>query len=401
MELIKINKIYIITDATFPVGMAPTNRILSYANGFLKNGAGCEIIIFRKTEDFGKIINDKTKGSFNGIKYKYLFKNTNKSKYFLKKRIDNLLGLFRLLIYCLFRIQGKSKIIYYSSYNRPAIILKISKIFKGHLILKEESEHPYVYEKSKNYLSLLVFKRIHYNLFDGFLLMTHNLIDYFKQNYPKIPQVHIPMTVDLERFNIVVVKKEKRITYIGSLNNQKDGILYLLKAFSIFLKQFKGYELLICGYVSSNKEKNIFYDTLNKLKIKDSVVYYEKVKSDRIPILLKSSSILVLPRPDSIQAKNGFPTKLGEYLASGVPVVVTPVGEITSYLIDGVSAFIAVSQDANNLASKLKEIISDYQRAVEIGFIGRKVAEKHFNNIIQTQKIINFIQKSFSVRHNR
>ena len=49
--------------------------------------------------------------------------------------------------------------------------------------------------------------------------------------------------------------------------------------------------------------------------------------------------MLVLARPDNIQAKGGFPTKLGEYLATGNPVVVTKVGEIPNYLIDGVNAF--------------------------------------------------------------
>ena len=51
----KLNKIYIVTDAPIPIGMAPTNRILSYANGFLANGIACEIIIFRKTENTVKI----------------------------------------------------------------------------------------------------------------------------------------------------------------------------------------------------------------------------------------------------------------------------------------------------------------------------------------------------------
>ena len=48
-----------------------------------------------------------------------------------------------------------------------------------------------------------------------------------------------------------------------------------------------------------------------------------------------------MARPDSRQARGGFPTKLGEYLATGKPVCVTKVGEITVYLEDNVSAFLA------------------------------------------------------------
>ena len=60
-----------------------------------------------------------------------------------------------------------------------------------------------------------------------------------------------------------------------------------------------------------------------------------------MPKYLCNAKLLALARPDSIQAQGGFPTKLGEYLATGRPVVVTKVGEIPDYLEDGVNAFLS------------------------------------------------------------
>jgi len=100
-----------------------------------------------------------------------------------------------------------------------------------------------------------------------------------------------------------------------------------------------------------------------------------------------------LARPNNIQAENAFPTKLGEYLASSTPVVVTAVGEIPNYLKDGKSAFIAKPGDSENFANKIEEALSDYENALQVGINGRRVAETHFNNKIQTVKIIKFIQE--------
>ena len=41
-----------------------------------------------------------------------------------------------------------------------------------------------------------------------------------------------------------------------------------------------------------------------------------------MPQILTDASILALARPNNVQSQNGFPTKLGEYLATGNPVAI-------------------------------------------------------------------------------
>ena len=107
------------------------------------------------------------------------------------------------------------------------------------------------------------------------------------------------------------------------------------------------------------------------------------------------AKILVLPRPDSLQAQHGFPTKLGEYLATGNPTLVTSVGEIPDYLTDNLDCYIAAPGNVESLKNKLLEIIEDYPKAKKVGLRGRKIAEIHFNNMNQTKKIIRTIEKLF------
>ena len=391
----KIDKIYILTDAPIPIGFAPTNRILSYISGFRQNRMECEILVFRKTENPANVRNVDPIGQIDGTKYRYLYKTTFKSKYFIKRRIDNFFGLLRLIIFACRSIDNKSAIIYYSSYTRYVVFLKIIKYFKGFLLLKEESEHPLIRKKSKNKISWYFFKKYHYRFFDGYLLMTLNLVRYFQEKYPHKPYVQVPMTVDLKRFNSQKVKKENYITYTGSLKNKKDGVLFLLKAFNEIKKEFKNYKLLICGFSNSKKELEEFENYIKVMSLQSNVFLYKDVKNTDIPEILQKSRMLVLPRPMSLQAENGFPTKLGEYLASETPTLVTKVGAIPKYLKDGESSFIAIPNDVESLKEKMKEILLNPEKAKIVALKGRKVAEKYFNNIKQTKEIIDFINTSF------
>ena len=106
------------------------------------------------------------------------------------------------------------------------------------------------------------------------------------------------------------------------------------------------------------------------------MVFTDSVSPTTIPQYFMDAEMLVLARPDNIQAKYGFPTKLGEYLLSGRPVVLTDVGNITDFLKDGVSAFIAKPGDIDCVA-----------------IVGKEVAMKEFNSSTEVLKIINLMYK--------
>jgi len=390
----KFNKIYIITDASIPIGFAPTNRILSYAKGFKKNGVDCEIIIFRKAGKNTK--NSNNKGDYQGINFQYLYKDIIKSSCFFKRRWDNFIGLIRLFLFAIKSIDKDVVVIYYSSFTRYALLLKIAKVFKRFLLLKEESEHPSVRLKSKNIVSVLFFPKFHYQLFDGVLVMTKKLKSTLKEIVVKTPLAIIPMTVDIERFDRSIISNDtlRFITYIGSLNNKKDGVLLLIDAFIKYKKenQDRISKLKICGYASNIDEKQELLNRIEKYGLESEIVFKENVSNIEIPNVLLNSKALILPRPKSKQAENGFPTKLGEYLASAIPVIVTKVGEIPNYLTHKKNAYLIEPDDINEIKKGLEYVLYNSKQSHRMGQEGRKIALQYFNNIKQTKKIIKFIE---------
>ena len=100
---------------------------------------------------------------------------------------------------------------------------------------------------------------------------------------------------------------------------------------------------------------------------------------------------MALDRPDNIQAKYGFPTKLGEYLLTGNPVVITSVGDIPLFLRDGYSVLLAEPNSPNSFSAKLNWALENPDISHRIGEEGRKIAELEFDSQTETNKIIKVI----------
>ena len=110
-----------------------------------------------------------------------------------------------------------------------------------------------------------------------------------------------------------------------------------------------------------------------------------------MPILLKSSKILALARPDNLQAKYGFATKIGEYLMTGRPAVLTRVGAVEDFLKDKHDCILAEPDNVDDFAEKLLWTIDNYEEAENIGKRGRETALGCFNSEIEAEKIYNRI----------
>lgn len=164
----------------------------------------------------------------------------------------------------------------------------------------------------------------------------------------------------------------------------------LIKAFAIVAKQVADVKLYIIGGFPFKKDKETDLELVKILGIEDRVVFTGPIPRDDMPQMLKNAEALVLARPDNIQAKYGFPTKLGEYLLTENPVVLTSVGDIPLFLKDGESAYIATAGDVDGIAAKLIEAITS-PNAQTIGKKGSEVAMQEFNSEIEAKKITDFI----------
>ena len=146
--------------------------------------------------------------------------------------------------------------------------------------------------------------------------------------------------------------KEEYIAYCGKVSNNKDGVDQLIHAFSIVHKIIPDIKLYIVGAIPANLSNEHNIQLIQDLNLSEYVVLTGMLPADEIPQIMVDAKMLVLDRPDNLQARFGFPTKLGEYLLSANPVVVTGVGDIPLFLQDKDSALISPPNNPQAFAEK-------------------------------------------------
>lgn len=230
---------------------------------------------------------------------------------------------------------------------------------------------------------------------DGLIVISNALKEYFS-DLGVCNLTIVNMFVDQSRFVRLESSVEDYIAYCGTVSMHKDGVDILVQAFSRLHKSHPLMKLMIIGRFLTSTDEVMVKKLVNDLSLQDSVLFTGFVHSDRIPELLSKARILALARPDSPQARYGFPTKLGEYLATGRPVVVTRTGEIDKFLRDGVNCIFAKPGDSDGFAEKLCWALDHYDEACEIAGKGCELVGSAFSADVQVMHAIDFIDATIS-----
>jgi len=382
---------------TFPEGNAATNHVYTYALGFMENGINVHVICFESS-----YLEDQD-GVVHGIQYYHPFSQTKRSKYFVVRRWQNMLKYiraFRLLK----RIDKNDRIIVLNLWSylfaTQLYAFFLARWFRTKLIA-ERSEHPMRYYKEGCAVQQFYGKirvGIEILLYDGIFCISKYLIEFYKvRGFNERKLFLVPSTVDTGRFGTQHSSQLpfKYILYCGTLTIKKDGIDILIAAFNKICEKYPFINLVLIGKGETfNNDEEILRDIVKNRKLEKRVIFLGQLSRTVVPAYLSNALTLTLARPRSIVADAGFPSKLTEYLATGMPVVVTAVGEIPFYLKDNENAFIVEPDSIDAFASKLDYVLTNYEYALSVGKKGQELTRTVFNYNYQAKRMLGFI-KSF------
>lgn len=371
--------LYFIGDSYSP-GTPGENRFDGLCRGVAHQGYAITRVFIRPNE-----VCKKAENETSGVLYKYLWegKTLSKGKWRHIQQISWICSFLRT-------VKKEDRIVVTNS-----DYLFVYSWFPKIHIYHEKSEYPELNMASEPWLVRQVHKTYLATCkkLDGLFPISHALKDYFVSIGVKEERIQVVnMTVDPSRF--LGLKKEpvkdKYIAYCGAVSNYKDGVDVLIKSFAIAAKRVADVKLYIIGGFPFKKDKEEDFELVKTLGLEKKVVFTGPIPREQMPQMLKNAEALVLARPDNIQAKYGFPTKLGEYLLTENPVVLTKVGDIPFFLKDGENAYIASPGDIYEIASKMIEALTS-SNAHAIGKAGAEVAMRQFNSEIESKKITDFI----------
>lgn len=391
--------ITIFTTHSFPDGLAGTSRILGYCKGLRDNQASVYVLSTCPHTGpymYGDILPLGETFRYRNAPFQYpeIGKRVPRKIY---RMFNDSVSMIRLVLH-LCKGETSAVICYGLSSGMEIWTTTLCNIFKI-FSLKEESEYPQrrVKVNSNCIRSLLTrFQTVgRYRRYSGILAMTHPLVQYFTDIGINPLRVRlIPHTVILDRFKLSpafdIPFKGRYIFFMGSLIEEKDGVLSCIDAYELVCQQKEDYHLIIAGD-GKKQDQDKLLTRIKASAVNNKIHYIGRVSSYQIPGLLSNAQLLLACRPSSKRADYGFPTKIVEYLASGKPIVTTVHGDLTKYLVDGENAYLADSSNPASLAAKMLEALENVSKCLEVGTNGRKLAHAKFDPQANTKHIIDFI----------
>lgn len=178
--------------------------------------------------------------------------------------------------------------------------------------------------------------------------------------------------VDLELIDKVKVKKKDKnsLIFVGRVIPHKH-VDDLILAVSFLKDEFPDIKLKVIG---TGQDLGKLKELAEDVGMTKHVKFFGMVKDYTNVIKeIKKSSIMVLP-----STREGFGIVLVEAFACHVPCIAYYSDGVVAVIEDGKNGFLVKQRDAEELASKIRVLLKNKNKADKFAKHGRKKTEKHF-----------------------
>jgi glycosyltransferase involved in cell wall biosynthesis len=354
----------------------------------------------RVSERAGEVRNHQVAGTADGIPFIYAPGSTVRSDLFVVRRWREGRGYFRTLLEfhrlkarhsldCVFLVDGGCDKWHLSVY----LLLRWLR-FLGVPVIAELNEFPRMQRWVPPRLSV---QFSHLAGIDGAVAISRWLSEWAAGEARRIGHeidiIEIPIVVD-SREQAAVSRPDDGQLFVYSASSGYDrDLAFVLKCMRRIWGRFPQAELMVTGMrpqsvalvVEGEGVQHAVDD--GRLRIRG---YLER---SALLAAYQHAAGLLIPLHDDLRSRARFPSKIGEYLVSGRPVVTTRVGEVERFLRDGDTAFIAVPDDVAAFSDKMAAVLEDPARADLIGASGRRRAVEMFSHVPQGIRLKRFMER--------
>ncbi len=135
---------------------------------------------------------------------------------------------------------------------------------------------------------------------------------------------------------------ERLLAYVGMFKDYQ-GVDHLVRAFALIADRHPGLRLLLVGDGPCRAQ----YEAIARERgIADRLLFPGLVPHAEVVDWLQLADVLVSPRIDNAVTRGGFVSQMPEYMASGRPIVATPVSGCRFLLRDGAGILVEPGDDA-------------------------------------------------------
>lgn len=188
--------------------------------------------------------------------------------------------------------------------------------------------------------------------------------------------------LDLSRWEQIAkpdkLADELVIKTVGNIRRVK-GHDVLVQAAAIVVRQFPNARFSIGGEILEKDYFQELQQLVSDLGLSGHFHFTGGITD--LPEFLRFADIFVLP-----SRSEGFSNAIVEAMAASLPVVATQVGGNGEAVQENVTGFLVPSEDASALADRILRLLSDPQRANEMGKAGKQLVAEKFTTAAMMQQ---------------
>ena len=366
-------------DSTLPTGTAGATRVISFAHIF--SGAGFVVKLLGVNYNNANFLY----GEYEGEKYELLdFPEIGCTGFSSWKRIAAL------------KQRLEEWLDEYSSHNSVCCIMYTCRNGFARFFTKysKKTGIPIVFNHVEWHLRSMFPGKM--GLF-SFLQNRMELIFYIKQNrniiaissflenyYKKrgCNTLRIPTILDTSIYSTGEPEHSKGLilVYAGK-PGKKDAIYNIIESMALLSStERQQIEFRIFGVTKNEIVKGKVLSSKALKLIGNSVLCYGRIPYEQVQSEIVKADFTVLLREKTRNAEAGFPTKVGESMAAGVPVIANLTSDIGLYLHDGIEGLVCADATPQECARVLKKALSlTLREKKKMRAKARQCAEKNFD----------------------
>ena len=386
----------------FPAGAASAAALRLIGRALVEAKAHVTVLLPKPGEPSVGILNPPHIGSYEGMRFEFTCGTAIRSPHFFKRRCDAARGFVVLWLRLIQKriACGRKGLCVYLYGEAPSLclpVLLLAKVLRFPVIV-ELCEWQPAFPSANRFSNC--YHRIRVRLADGVLAISEDLERRAVALLPAARKQNVLLHSILMDANELSAEGSEAesiegpyVLWCGSVGGYFESITWLIRCCALVARRVEGLKLVVVGPITDSLRQRLLGE-ITAVGLPENQVIAKGYVSRRELLALYSGALALLaPLDSSDRSRARFPWKIGEYLATGRPVITNGVGEISRYFTDGENALVARPDDEEDFASKIEFVAKNRALADRIGAAGRELSLRHFHYATFGERLLQFVNR--------
>ena len=372
-------RVVLLSNFELPDSCANATRVNAFAKMLIQSNFEVEMlgVAYRQIETLD--------GTYKGINYHMSHANDFKGvqAYRRTKQLDK--DIYKYLSSLHKEREYDAIIISNIYYDFSFSLIKLSKKINVPLIVNEVEWYEKDNELFEGMLGKIRFiqnrialRYIHKSM-HNVIAISSFLGDYYSKKGCRV--IVMPTLLDIQEYaDISYSTKEKLVMAYAGSPAKKDYIANVVKAIMLLsYDERKKVELHIYG-IQSGDLIRLGISKKEFKNVENNVFCHGRIPYEKVKQYIGRGDFTILLRPNKRYANAGFPTKVGESMASGTPVIANITSDLGKYIIDGETGIVCKDETPVSAAEAIRKAINlSVQDKLRMAKEAKKMAERGFD----------------------